>query len=72
LRLEDNRNLTEFSKKEINSLAAEAKLKDLHSQYFTYAVKQGFLRSVGKGKYAITLSGEDLVVRLPKGSKPGA
>lgn len=70
--LEDSRAITEFGKKEINNLAREAKLKDVHSQYFTYAVKQGFLRSAGKGKYAITLSGEDLVVQLPKGSKPGA
>ncbi len=67
--LEDNQERSEFSKSDINKLAREAKLKDIHSQYFTYAVKQGLLRSAGKAKYAITLSGEDLVLRLPRGTK---
>jgi len=67
--LEDNKGQNEFGKKDINKLAREAKLKDIHSQYFTYAVKQGLLRTVGTGKYAITLSGEDLVLRLPKSTK---
>ncbi len=70
--LEANRGQSEFSRKEINQLANEAKLKDIHSQYFTYAVEQGLLRTAGKNKYAITLSGEDLVLRLPKGTKQEA
>ena len=70
--LEDNRDKHEYGKKDINELAREAKIKDIHSQYFTYAVQQGVLRVVGNGKYAITLSGEDLVLRLPKGAKTEA
>lgn len=60
--LELNRSFSEFSQKDINSLAKEAKLsKDIHGQYFSNAVKQGLLRSHGKGKYSLTLSAEDLL-----------
>lgn len=60
--LELYRGYTEFSKKDVNSVAKDAKLsKDIHAQYFTNAVKQGLLRSHGKGKYSLTLSAEDLL-----------
>jgi hypothetical protein len=63
--LEDFRSQNQFSVTEINRLAAEAKIKDVHTQYFTRAVQQGLTRSVGKSKYALTISGEDAVVSMP-------
>ncbi|MDO8136776.1 MAG: hypothetical protein Q6354_03965 [Candidatus Brocadiales bacterium] len=58
--LEEFREISEFSPQEINSVAKEARLsKDIHTQYFTNAVKQGLLRSLGGGKYTLTLSAED-------------
>lgn len=57
--LEEHRNISEFSQRDINTLVKEAKLsKDIHAQYFTNAVKQGLLRSHGKGRYSLTLSAE--------------
>ncbi len=67
--LEDFRSQTEFTRKDINKLAAEAKLKDVHAQYFTLAVKQGLLRAGEKGKYALSISGEDAVLAMPAGPK---
>jgi hypothetical protein len=64
--LEDYRSQPEFKPADINKVAKDAKVKDVHSQYYTYAVKQGLLRPVGKGKYALTLSGEDVVTAMPK------
>jgi hypothetical protein len=64
--LEDYRNQAEYAKKDLNSIAREAKMKDVHSQYFNLAVKQGLMRSAGKGKYSLTLSGEDSVLAMPK------
>lgn len=69
--LEDSSGKREFKMADINKLARDAKVKDIHSQYFTYAVKQGLLRSVAKGTYSITLSGEDAVLALPKAAKSG-
>lgn len=58
--LEEYKGVTEFSRQEINKIAKEARLsKDVHTQYFTNAVKQGLLRSLGHGKYSLTLSAED-------------
>jgi hypothetical protein len=57
--LEEYRNISEFTQREINTLAKESKLaKDIHAQYFTNAVKQGLLRSHGRGRYSLTLSAE--------------
>jgi len=64
--LEDYRSVSEFTAADVRKIAKEAKLKDIHAQYFTYAVKQGLLRTVGKGKYSLTLSGEDAVAAMPK------
>jgi len=42
-------------------LAKEARLsRDVHAQYFSNAVKQGLLRSLGAGRYSLTLSAEEL------------
>lgn len=59
---EEYRNVSEFSQKDINKLVKETKLpKDIHGQYFTNAVKQGLLRSHGRGKYSLTLSAESVL-----------
>ena len=60
--LEEFRNTTEFSRKDLNKIAQEAKLsKDIHTVYFTRAVKQGLLRTLGYGKYSLTLSAEEVL-----------
>lgn len=60
--LEEFKNISEFSRQDINKLAKEAKLsKDIHAQYFTNAVKQGLLRSHGRSKYSLTLSAETVI-----------
>lgn len=63
--LEIYRSFSEFSQKDINNVAKDAKLsKDIHAQYFSNAVKQGLLRGHGKGKYSLTLSAEDIIKGL--------
>ncbi len=63
--LELYRDKTEFSRADINKLAKEVKLsKDIHSQYFTNAVKQGLLRSLSGAKYALTLSAEEVIASM--------
>lgn len=63
--LELYKNQTEFTKSNINSLAKDTKLpKDIHSQYFTNAVKQGLLRSHAGGKYSLTLSAEEVIASM--------
>lgn len=60
--LEEYRDVTEFSRDDVNKLAKEAKLpKDIHSQYFTNAVKQGLLRTHGRSRYSLTLSAESII-----------
>jgi hypothetical protein len=60
--LDEFRGIAEFSRQDINNLAKEAKLpKDIHTQYFTNAVKQGLLRSHGRSRYSLTLSAEAAV-----------
>lgn len=59
--LEEFRDRAEFTRKDINKVASEAKLsKDIHAQYFTNAVKQGLLRKQGQN-YSLTLSAEELL-----------
>lgn len=59
--LEEFRNKPEFSPKEVNAVAKEARLsKDIHSQFFANAVKQGLLRKQGN-KYSLTLSAEEFL-----------
>lgn len=64
--LESVRGKIDFDRAEINALARDAKIKNLHPQYFTLGIKQGLLRTVQKGRYALTLSGEDVVLAMPK------
>ncbi|WP_147445405.1 hypothetical protein [Corallococcus aberystwythensis] len=67
--LETHRDLKDFGAKEIKSLAGEAKLKSIHSQYFTLAIQQGMLRQAGLHRYSLTISGEDCVRALREKSK---
>lgn len=63
--LEDYRSKPEFSRADINELAKEARIsKNIHSQFITNAVKQGLLRSLGSGKYSLTLSAEDALAAM--------
>jgi hypothetical protein len=59
--LDEAKGKAEFTQKDINNVVKEARLsKDIHPQYFTNAIKQGLLRSVGKGTYCLTLSAESV------------
>lgn len=62
--LEDLSGTQSFRQKDINKLAAQAKLKDVHGQYFTLAVQQGYLRTLGRSGYALTITGEDVVAGM--------
>ena len=63
--LEEHRGKAEFTRADVNAVATEAKIsKDIHSQYFTNAVKQGHLRAIGKGRYSLTLSAEDVLAAM--------
>ncbi|HUO45044.1 MAG TPA: hypothetical protein VMT94_09090 [Burkholderiales bacterium] len=62
--LEQYRNKSEFTRKDINAITTEAKFsKDIHAQYFTNAVKQGLLRKQGQN-YSLTLSAEELLATI--------
>jgi hypothetical protein len=67
--LDEFRNKSDFTKKDLQSIAQEAKLRAIHGQYFVNAVKQGLLRSLGRGTYGLSISGEDTVAAMP--SKKG-
>ncbi len=57
--LEVYRGMSAFSREDVNKLGKEARLpKDIHSQYFSNAVKQGLLRMHSRGKYSLTLSAD--------------
>ncbi len=63
--LEDYRGKSEFSRQDINDIAKSAKIsKDIHSQYFTNAVKQGLLRNLGHSNYSLTLSAEEVLAAM--------
>jgi len=63
--LDEFRNKSDFTKKDIKTIAQEAKLSTIHGQYYANAVKQGLLRSVGRGTYGLSISGEDIVAAMP-------
>jgi len=63
--LEEFRGMSEFRRQDVNELAKEAKLpKDIHSQFFVNAVKQGLLRVHGRAKYSLTLSAESTLSNM--------
>ena len=62
--LEQYENLTEFTMKDINRVVKDARLpRNVHSQFFTNAVKQGLLRKQGQ-KYSLTLSAEETLASM--------
>lgn len=63
--LQEYRGKEQFTRNDIGKLSAEARVNDVHGQYFTLAIKQGLLRTVGKGTYSLTISGEDAVAAMP-------
>jgi hypothetical protein len=63
--LDEFRNKSEFTRKDINAVAREAKLSLIHAQYYANAVKQGLLRNVGRGTYGLSITGEDAVAAMP-------
>lgn len=63
--LDEFRNKSDFSKKDIQTITREAKLTKIHSQYYINAVKQGLLRSLGRATYGLSISGEDAVAAMP-------
>lgn len=63
--LDEFRGKGEFTIKDINALARESKLSKIHSQYYVNAVKQGLLRSLGRGTYGLSITGEDAVAAMP-------
>ncbi|CAG1011523.1 hypothetical protein ANAEL_04201 [Anaerolineales bacterium] len=63
--LEQYMDKPEFTRADVNSLTTQAKFsKDIHSQYYTNAVKQGLLRMHDGGKYSLTLSAEELLASM--------
>lgn len=63
--LDEFRNKSDFSQKDIQMIAREAKIPHIHSQYYLNAVRQGLLRTLGRGTYGLSLSGEDAVAAMP-------
>jgi len=62
--IEEHEGKTEFGAADINRVAKEARLsKDIHPQYFTNGVKQGYLRKHGKN-YSLTLSAEEVLASM--------
>lgn len=62
--LEKCQNKSEFSAKDINNIADEAKLpKNIHPQYFSNAVKQGLLRCRPGAKYSRTLTADNFLAK---------
>lgn len=63
--LDEFRNKGEFTGKDIKQLAREAKITAPQNVYYTRAVKQGFLRAVGRATYGLSITGEDAVAAMP-------
>lgn len=63
--LDEFRNKSDFSRKDIKAISHEAKLSPIHAQYYGNAVKQGLLRNLGRGTYGLSISGEDAVAAMP-------
>ncbi|SRR5229473_690495 len=67
--LDEFRNKSEFTRKDINAVAREAKLSPIHAQYYANAVKQGLLRAIGRGTYGLSITGEDAVGAMPSSKR---
>lgn len=58
--LHESRGQENFTRAEIKALCSEIRIKDIHSQYYTLALKQGWMRETENG-FAVTISGDELV-----------
>lgn len=63
--LDEFRNKSDFTAKDIKIISQEAKLSPIHAQYYANGVKQGLLRSLGRGTYGLSITGEDAVAAMP-------
>ena len=63
--LDEFRNKSEFTPKDIRAIGLEAKIPHIQGQYYVNAVKQGLLRSLGRGTYGLSIRGEDAVAAMP-------
>ena len=63
--LDEFRNKSEFTPKDIKALSQEAKIPLIQGQYYVNAVKQGLLRGLGRGTYGLSIRGEDAVAAMP-------
>jgi len=63
--LEDYKSLTEFGNKDINEILKAARLKKLDNKYYHLAIKQGLINKLKRGKYSLSLSGEDAAIAMP-------
>ena len=63
--LDEFRNKSEFTRKDIVALCREAKIDPIHGEYYRSAVKQGLLRTLGRATYGLSISGEDAVAAMP-------
>jgi hypothetical protein len=69
--LHDSSSREEFSRADIKTLCGQIRIKDIHSQYYTLALKQGWMRETEKG-FAITLSGDELVEKMGNAPHPAS
>jgi hypothetical protein len=63
--LDEFRNKSEFTPKDITAIAQEAKIPKIQGQYYVNAVKQGLLRGLGRAVYGLSIGGEDAVAAMP-------
>jgi len=63
--LDEFRSKSEFTRKDVAALTREGKIDSIHGQYYLNAIKQGLLRSLGRGTYGLSISGEDAVAAMP-------
>ncbi len=63
--LDEFRNKAEFTPRDIKAIAQEGKIPHIQGQYYVNAVKQGLLRSLGRGTYGLSIRGEDAVAAMP-------
>jgi hypothetical protein len=67
--LDEFRNKSDFTPKDIKAIAREARIRDIRGQYYVNAVRQGLLRSLGRATYGLSISGEDAVAKMPSNKK---
>jgi hypothetical protein len=67
--LEEFRNKSEFTRKDIRAVSQEAKVSPPHAQYYSNAVKQGLLRAIGRATYGLSITGEDAVGAMPSNKR---